>query len=219
MSLSTQTKACPQCRAALTPDVTQCRCGHRLDNVETDVNQDLVTQAEVLYETHLRARLQRATRLTRVAKVDLLRDPTNMAKKAQLREMEKELVMLEKQLDLQGSRIADARAAAQRSMDVTAIETFRAAQSAKAQQSIEANRLQTALNEPRTQASGAFSTAQAGRAAGVVQEKTGMQTCPSCNATVTIGAARCACGYELRGGKEDGEFLSTDDRSALRERT
>src|SRR5688572_12656517 len=125
MSLSTQTKACPQCRAEITPDVTQCRCGHRFANTETDVSHDLVTQAEVLYETHLRARLQRATRLTRVAKVDLLRDPTNMAKKAQLREMEKELVMLEKQIDLQGSRIADARATAQRSMDVTAIETFR----------------------------------------------------------------------------------------------
>ncbi|HKQ31336.1 MAG TPA: hypothetical protein VJS66_08630 [Burkholderiales bacterium] len=216
MSPSTLTKDCPRCHAALALDVSQCHCGHKLDG---DTGPDLVTQAEVLYETHLRARLQRTTRLARIAKVDLLRDPTNMAKKAQLNEMEKELLMLEKQLDLQSARIADARTAAQRSMDVTAIEAFRAAQSAKAEQSIELNRLQAALDESRaSSASIAFSTAQAGRAANVVQERIGTQTCPNCNAAIGAGAARCACGHALR-GNEDKEFLSADERSALRDNT
>src|SRR5688572_1267884 len=151
MSPSTLTTDCPRCHTALAPDAIQCQCGHVV--AADDAGVDLVTQAEILYETHLRARLQRAMRLTRVAKVDLLRDPTNMAKKAQLREMEKETLLLEKQLDLQSARIADARAAAQQSqgdMAVTALEAFRAAQSAKAEQSVELNRLQTALEESRT---------------------------------------------------------------------
>jgi hypothetical protein len=223
MSPSTLTTDCPRCHAALAPETTQCRCGHVLSAETADIGMDLVTQAEILYETHLRARLQRATRLTRAAKVDLLRDPTNMAKKTQLREMENETLLLEKQLDLQGARIAEARAAAQRSygdVAVTALETFRAAQSAKAEQSIALNRLQTALEESRTtQATGAFNAVQAGRAREVVQETAGMQACPNCSAAVKIGATRCACGYQFGGSQEGKEFISAEELSALRENT
>lgn len=218
------TKDCPRCHVPLSIGTDQCTCGYLFVPATTPgVTLDLVTQAEVLYETHLRARLQRAMRLTRVAKVELLRDPTNVAKKAQLRQMEKEALLLEKQLDLQGTRIEEARAAAQRSsveLTAAAVEHFRAAQGIKAEQSLESNRLQRALDERTlSQATGAFNATQADKARNVVEQRQGIQTCPNCNAAVKIGLVHCQCGYRLRSAQDDKEFLSTDELTALRENT
>lgn len=222
MSPSAPTKDCPQCLSALPLKNTQCHCGH-LFAVTDDIDMTLATQAEVLYETHLRARLQRATRLTRAAKVDLLRDPTNVAKKARLREMENELLLLENQIDLQGSRIADARAATLRSLGdngVTALDAFRAAQHTKAERSIELNRLQAALDEScATQVTGAFSAAQAKRAYDVVQETPGPQACPNCNAAMNSGTIGCTCGYQCGGSQDDKELTNAAELSVLRGNT
>lgn len=202
MSSTLLTLDCPSCHTSLQSNSTQCQCGHRFTNVADDTI-DLVTQAEILYETHLRARLTRAKRLVRVAKVDLLRDPISASKKIQLRELEKQVHALQQKLDAQNDVITHAREAvlanAQTVVDaMTAIESLRATQNAKATQSMELNRLQTALHElSPTQPSEAFTAAQTRKADNVAQKMEKTQTCPKCDAPIISAAIRCQCGYRF----------------------
>jgi hypothetical protein len=201
---------------------TQCACGYLFTNATADTI-DLVTQAEVLYETHLRARLQRAKRLTRIAKVDLLRDPVNAAKKAQLRELEKQVDALQQKLDAQNDVITNAReevlANAQTVINaIASIETFRATQNAKAVQSMELNRLQAALKElAPTQPSGAFIAAQTRKADNVVQKMEKAQTCPKCDFPINTAAIRCQCGYRFDLARLENSLRGLEDVLSARD--
>src|SRR5687767_4374267 len=110
MSSTQLTMECPRCHTSVEKTATQCSCGQVFAAIAENT-VDLVTQAEILYETHLRARLQRAKRLARMAKVDLLRDPISAMKKTQLRELEKQVQALQEQINAQNDVIAHARAA------------------------------------------------------------------------------------------------------------
>jgi hypothetical protein len=196
---STQlTTECPRCHTSLKSTSTSCACGHQFDDTI-----DLVTQAEVLYETHLRARLQRTKRLARVAKVDLLRDPISAAKKAQSRELESQVRSLQEKLDAQNDVIAQARAAVLENAQtvlttISSIDALRANESVKAAQSMELNRLQAALNElSSAQPSQAFTETQTRKADHVAQKMEKAQACPKCGSPTTIAAVRCNCGFRF----------------------
>lgn len=223
------TKDCPQCHAPLALHTDVCVCGYRYDATLRPTTaqpaSSLLAQAEELYETHLRARLMRAQRGMKLAKVDLLRDPANPAKRAHVREAEKEVHQLETQLAVQAARVADARAAAERPQEETANaaapapETFRAAQSIQAQKSFELFNLELAAGGPHGigQGRGVFKAHQAQKAEEALRTAvTDTRLCPGCGIPVAAGVARCDCGYRLDAAGDDGPFLSDEEFAALR---
>lgn len=221
---SSATKDCPQCRALLAADAASCTCGHHFKATVSSGRPagSLLAQAEELYETHLRARMQRAMRVVKLAKVDLLRDPGNPTMKIQLRDAEKEVKLLEAQLMVQIARVADAHAAergydepASAAADTQAPETFRATQAVKAEQSFELINLELAAERLRAnQSTGVFKAIQAEKARAAERHAT--QNCPGCGLPVAIGVARCDCGYRLHNAESVGDFLSADELAALR---
>jgi hypothetical protein len=228
-SPSALTKHCPQCSAMLAEETTYCACGYRF-NTEAQPESNLVAQAEALYETHLRARLQRAVRTARLAKVDLLRDPRSPVKRTQLREMEKEVKALETQVMIQSARVADLRpavthpnveAAPLRAKPISSVEspdTFRAAQTVKADKTFELFRLQQAVEKLRSsQATSAFHALQTEKADEVAKQTSTINACPSCGAAVNAGVVRCGCGYKLIADADAAsDFLSAEEKAALR---
>lgn len=222
-STTSATKDCPQCRALLAGDAQSCVCGYRFETPESNRPTNLLAQAEELYETHLRARLQRAVRAVKLAKVDLLRDPGNPEMKRQLREAEKEASILETQIAAQVARVADVRAVAEiigpAPAAPEAAEAFRAAQATKAERSLDLVNLELAAERVRaSEATAVFKAVQAEKARAVEQRTTSVaiHTCPGCGVPVTPGVARCDCGYRLQGADNSGEFLSADEFAALR---
>lgn len=220
-AISSATKDCPQCRALLAGDATTCACGHRFEHNERPTST-LLTQAEELFETHLRARHQRALRALKLAKVDLLRDPGSAVRKAQLRELEKDAQQLELQLATQVARVAEVRAAAEQTpVELSSTpttdteETFKALQAAKALRAFEVNRLGTAIEEHQGSVSGAFIAAQAEKASHTERAAATPQTCPGCGNHLAAGIAHCACGYRL-GQDASADFISVEEFAALR---
>src|SRR5207245_5407525 len=92
-SLSSLTKNCPHCHQAALAETEFCTCGHHFSADAGAIlsSSDLVVKAEELYESHLRARLQRAARTARFAKIDVMRDSRNQQKAQQLRDAEQEV--------------------------------------------------------------------------------------------------------------------------------
>lgn len=232
LSASPLTKNCPRCRAILTAQTAHCACGYHF---ESDVTRerpssDLVAQAEALYEMHLRARLRRAIRTARFAKIDVLRDPRNPLKTAQLRAAEKEVSLLETQVTIQSARAAEARAvttarpaqsafAPSIAVSVEAPESFHAAQTIKVEQASELLRLQLALEKLHsTQTTGVFTAVQADKAREVQQRAGAARTCSGCGNVVTAGTELCGCGYNLpaTGTNAGSDFLTAEEFAALR---
>jgi hypothetical protein len=80
-------------------------------------SENLVVQAEALYETYLASRLSQATRILNQAKLSLRRDPWNALLAKRVREAEQATSMLRAQLTAQQDRALMARhAAAQQSV-------------------------------------------------------------------------------------------------------
>jgi hypothetical protein len=189
---------------------------------------NLVAQAEALYESHLRARWQRAARQARFAKMDVLRDPRNAAKLNQLHEAEREVRALETQLAIQVARVAEARAAAEQAPmpampDRTAIDadppsTFRTAQSAKAEETFQEWRLRTAAEQLHArQTSAMFHAAQTEKAHEAIKKADANSShCPGCGTAVTPGTVRCDCGYVLLATESNSDFISAEELAALR---
>ncbi len=226
-SLAPLTRSCPECRAALAAEATYCVCGYQFGTLTQESSSaDLVVQAEVLYESHLRARLQRAVRAAKLAHLDLLRDPRSAVKTEQLREAEREVKLLEAKIDIQCLRIAEARAAATRtepqtvtaaSPDTETPNTFRATQTLKAEQTFELLRLEQAMEKRRSvQTTALFHATQADKAREIVNSTDAMQACPSCGGATTIGATRCGCGYVLSDSATAADFLTNEELAALR---
>lgn len=227
---SALTKNCPHCRSVLAQEIEVCGCGHKFsDKMSADMpSSHLVAQAEALYESHLRARLQRATRTARFAKMDLLRDPRDPVKTNQLREAEKEMRLLETQLMIQSARVAEARANANNPpptpaftpaavMTTEAPEIFRAAQAIKAEETIEALQMQAATEQLRAaEATGVFKAVQAEKARTIAENADHARACPGCGTAVKAGTVRCACGYVLLGSSATPDFISAEELAALR---
>jgi len=174
------------------------------DNNEVG-SPSLLAQAEALVETHLRARLQRARRELKLAKVDLLRDPSNAARKTHLREMEKQVRELETQVEVQVARVAEACAAAPPPSPPAAAvtetpeapEQFRATQAEKAEHGQDFVRLQLAAETPRaSETTAMFSAAQAEKARTTAEPAAAEDQPPAPSAP--------------------SEFLSADELAALR---
>jgi hypothetical protein len=170
------------------------------DNNEVG-SPNLLAQAEALVETHLRARLQRARRELKLAKVDLLRDPSNAARKTHLREVEKQVRELETQVEVQVARVAEVSASLPPPVAVVreipqVPEQFRARQAAMAEHRKDFARTQLVSEAPRpSETTAMFSVAQAEKARSVV-EPTAAEPAPVAGAT--------------------SEFLSADELAALR---
>ena len=161
----------------------------------------LMAQAEALVETHLRGRLQRARRELKLAKVDLLRDPSNSERKIFLREIEKQVRDLETQVEVQVARVAEACAVAPPSQPAAvtpaAPESFRASQAVKAEQGLDFVRLQLATETPRaSETTAMFSVAQGEKARTAAEPATEAEAPPAPEAP--------------------SEFLSADELAALR---
>lgn len=110
-------------------------------------SENLVVQAEALYETYLMSRLNQATRILNQAKVSLHRDPWNVLLVKRVREAEQATTLLRAQLVAQQERAQQARqVAAEQDTPPSAVvdshspiasqptPTFRAAQSQRAEQ-------------------------------------------------------------------------------------
>jgi hypothetical protein len=223
--VNSSTKKCPQCQSLLVADAAACVCGYHFEAApEAEfTSSDLVTQAELLYETHLRARHQRALRAVKLAKIDLLRDPGDAAKKKILLEAEKEARTIAVQTELQSARVADARAAASArrseapSTVVEAPAVFRESQTIRSETAISMLRLAAATEARRAhQASAVFHAAQADRAEVAAATVATPDACPGCGAAVAVGAARCECGFQLLASNDPGDFLSAEELAALR---
>jgi hypothetical protein len=74
--------------------------------------ENLVVQAEALYETYLASRLNQATRILGQAKMSLRRDPWNALLAKRVREAEQATTLLRAQLAAQQDRAQKARQAA-----------------------------------------------------------------------------------------------------------
>jgi hypothetical protein len=91
-----------------------CACGQPLTFPEngTKPSENLLVQAEVLYETYLTSRLSHATRILVQAKMNLRRDPWNALLAKRVREAEQATTHLRVQLMAQQERSQKARQAA-----------------------------------------------------------------------------------------------------------
>lgn len=111
--------ACPACGAPVRRGALACACGQPLTLPENGPtpSENLVVQAEALYETYLTSRLNQATRILTQAKMSLRRDPWNALLAKRVREAEQATTLLRAQLAAQQERAHNARqAAAQPSM-------------------------------------------------------------------------------------------------------
>ncbi len=217
-ALSPLTKSCPRCQATVVAEIAFCACGHHfgVDAAVEKSSSDLVVQAEALYESHLRARLQRAVRATRFAKLDALRDPRDPRKTTQLREAEQEVKLLETQLVIQTARTADARNAAV-SAPADPTQSFRTVQTIKADETFELLKLKAAAERFSTEANGVFHTVQTEKTRTLAPLPSEPQRCPGCSSVVTLGMTRCGCGYVLTTASDKiSDFLSTEELAALR---
>lgn len=187
---------CPRCRTNHEP-AAPCSPG------------TLAAQAESLFESYLAARVLRARRNLSAAKVALLRDPRNAAKREALLKAAAETQRLDAQLLDQARRAAAAREAArnQRSAAVSApsspvvaisaqaTEDFRVLQAAKAGMSLSsAAETEQNLHTPADRA------------------------CPRCGLRAAGEPVACRCGYTFFPRQDAGAepFLSAEELMALR---
>jgi hypothetical protein len=91
-----------------------CACGQPLTFPENTAmpSENLLVQAEALYETYLTSRLSHATRILVQAKMNLRRDPWNALLAKRVREAEQSTTLLRVQLIAQQERSQKARQAA-----------------------------------------------------------------------------------------------------------
>ncbi|GEM_PF-2587967 len=221
------TKNCPHCRAVLAAETHYCGCGHSFETAATasQSSSDLVVQAEVLYETHLRARLRYSVRTLQLAKAERARDLRDAEKATRLRETEKEVKLFEMQLAVQSARVADARARSESRSTPAALanteppQAFRVIQTIKAEEKFELLRYQRVLNGTHaTPAPSVFNAVQNDKARNIADPAMTTQSCPGCASAIAVGMTRCQCGFVLTGpGAEPvSDFISADELAALR---
>lgn len=183
--------ACPRCRTHHEPS-DACSPG------------TLVTQAESLFESYLAARLLRARRNLSAAKVTLLRDPCNDAKREALLKAEAEARKLDVQLLEQARRVSAARedarnqrvaaASPAHASSAQATEDFRVLQAAKAGMSLSTNARSSRQAQPDK------------------------RDCPRCGSHVSHETKACRCGYTFFPRKDivAEPFLSEEELAVLR---
>jgi seryl-tRNA synthetase len=142
----------------------------------------LLVQAEVLYESFLTARVQRARKMLETAKLDLRRNPANKRLSTQIKETQREIEALQVQLEQQTARTAETRKQVETakreplpptpntpvpdvSPKVNSGQDFRIAQSAKALEAVQSAAIKRLLEAYRSKNPEAiFKAAQALRA-------------------------------------------------------
>lgn len=203
---------CPRCRAVLDPATGLCGCPAAAREAATSLDYSpapgaLVAQAELLFETYLAARLVRARRQVKAAKVALLRDPRARIKLDELRRAEQETERLQAQLLEQARKAAQTREQnrarplavppapePEESVHTRPTERFREAQAAKAED--------------------AYDAAGLGR-----RSRPDDRDCPRCGGHVSGDSTACACGYQFIASDASvvvEPFLTDEEITALR---
>jgi hypothetical protein len=204
-----ETPPCSICNTVPNPETGQCRCPRPSDRWAPGTalsSSTLVTQAESLFESYLAARLVRARRTLTTAKVALLRDPRNQAKRDALRAAELETHRLHSQLLDQKRKSAETRERTARSAGPNtavasreATDDFRLAQAVKAETAYRSG--ETPDGSPRSRPDD--------------------RDCPGCGERLPGDALVCACGYRFAStekGPIAEPFLTEEEVAALRGR-
>jgi hypothetical protein len=172
-------KTCPSCATQVPIDSGTCSCGHVFVapvepgvSVGEDAGED-----EELFRAYLSARIEQAVSSLETERAILAADPKNFDKAYRVMRALHDVQALRAQLSAHGG---SAPAAAPPSADV--------AQTGPA----------TLSAEP----SEAFRTAQAAKAARIMQQFEGTETkeCPNCRQTLPVNTALCLCGYAFGQG-------------------
>lgn len=134
--METKPQLCPLCGAPTNVGTARCRCtaSSATQAAPTNTNE-LVAQADALYASYLAARIVRARRAIKTAKIELLRDPRNRHKAQALKVAEENGAILKNKL-LAHTRAHTLATSTQDTSTIeaaqAAIEKFRAAQTQRA---------------------------------------------------------------------------------------
>jgi hypothetical protein len=216
-------RTCPSCRSKVPASLARCSCGAVLDVDGSSSGEGLVTQAEVLYESYLNARMQRAIKTLQSTRLALVRDPTHAKLIEQMREVMREIETLRAQIVAQSSRTEEARRKDAEDKKEPAVhgpaqqsvpdDAFRAAQVLRAEQAFRAASEAKRSETPHVPAAdSAFNAAQAA----IAQRIAAADLCPVCRAEMGPDGRCRACGYARRPAATDQDFLTKEEIAALK---
>lgn len=157
--MSTPNRICPECAGALDADGRCSACA------ATGQSEELVAKAEALFGSYLAARIVRARRALKAAKIEMLRDPRNREKANTAQIAEEETQRLQAQL------VAHTRSREQ------------ASQSSDGEPQAGGAAAETTNPPSVKQTTSSASTRQDGR------------QCPRCSAHLPGSISQCRCGY------------------------
>lgn len=190
--MSIGSRSCPECAGPL--DVAgKCRvCVTAAPAGSTE----LVAKAEALFASYLAARIVRARRTAKAAKIELVRDPRNREKASAAQAAEDEALRLQAQLVVHER--AKEQACENKSTETAASETVDA--------------------QARAHAVSPTTATGAGQAIASGTKPHDEHQCPRCSDRVPRSAGRCRCGYvfELPENRMPTAFLTAAEMAALR---